>query len=180
MGPHVFRSAVADAEKLQTATLLTEFGALVPDAAHPEGQGSEEIQWVLDEADKSLQGWTYWDIGALVDRHHGGFRSNAMDLFVRPYASAIAGVPTKMLFTRETGKFELAFKPNPNISEPTEVMAPALRYPNGYEVILTGGLEIVPCSRGDMVCISSRKAAKNTAATIALQPKNVLQGNVFV
>lgn len=160
-----------NAEKIQAATLITEFGALVPDAEYPEGQGSEEIEWVLDEADATLQGWTYWDIIALFDRQTGGYRAKAMDLFVRPYASAIAGVPVQMTYTRKTGVFELRFEPNSYIREPTEVMAPALRYPNGYDVLLTDGLEKVKCWRDNMVCVTAAKSANGKVASITLIPK---------
>jgi len=166
---------VRDAEKFKVATLITEFGAWVPDAKHPEGQGADEIERVLDEADATLQGWTYWDIVGLVDRKRGGFRASAIDPFVRPYASAIAGVPQHMSFRRETGVFKLVFEPNSNIPEPTEIMVPTVLYPNGYTVVLTEGLKIVPCSQKGMVCVIAGDIVNGKVSTIIIHPKGGIQ-----
>lgn len=80
---------------------------------------------------------------------------------VRPYARAIAGVPTLMRFDRRTGRFELEYKPDskaagmgPGAAGPagdgaglagdeagqeTEVYLPELQYPKGFGVSVTGG-----------------------------------------
>ena len=44
---------------------MTEFGGMAPNASAPQSLGFEEVEWVLNEADKRFQSWTFWDIGAL-------------------------------------------------------------------------------------------------------------------
>lgn len=172
MGPQVFRSAVKDAETLQIATLLTEFGALVPDSTEPHAQGSEEIEWVLEQADATLQGWTYWDIVGLLNRGTGRLDAAKLDLFVRAYASAVAGIPETMRFDRASSKFDLTFQADTSISAPTEIVLPAKRYAHGFTVELSEGLEARPCSRASQtLCVYFTPSAVSGPASISVSAK---------
>lgn len=58
--------------------------------------------------------------------HRGG---RALDSIVRPYAYAIAGVPTRMIYNYETGVFHLTFTTTPDQScELTEIYVPTLQF----------------------------------------------------
>jgi len=73
---------------------------------------------------------------------------------VRPFARAIAGVPTLMRFDRGSGRFVLEYEPGKQAAgegqgvtglagntfgQETEVYLPELQYPNGFGVSVTGG-----------------------------------------
>ena len=73
----VFNTVSARAGELGgSATMLTEWGLCNPDSDHPDeagdwsvvstlwlllSSGSVECHFVMDEADKHLQSWSYWD-----------------------------------------------------------------------------------------------------------------------
>eukprot|EP01065_Artemidia_motanka_P047746 TRINITY_DN7550_c0_g1_i1.p2 TRINITY_DN7550_c0_g1~~TRINITY_DN7550_c0_g1_i1.p2 ORF type:complete len:502 (+),score=221.05 TRINITY_DN7550_c0_g1_i1:72-1577(+) len=166
-GPLMFSSVAKDAASLNTATLLSEFGALTPHASHPDSKGTEELEWVLDEADKHLQSWTYWDMVALRDST-GGLNNDTVFTFVRSYASAVAGVPESMSFDSKTAAFSLRYTPDAAVKAPTEIMLPPLRYPSGYTVTLSEGLSSAPCVDG-----ASWKLCVTAAASAAGKPASV-------
>lgn len=66
-----------------------------------------------------------------ADPDSGG---RALPALVRPYATAVAGVPEPVSFDRKRGRFTMAWEADPAIDAPTEVFVPALQYPDGYEV----------------------------------------------
>jgi len=169
--------SVKDAERLQTTAMLTEFSVTHFD--NPE-LDSKETAYILDRADEHFQSWAFWDVYMLIDEQ-GSFRASAMNVFVRPYASAVAGIPIKMSFDRGTSVFQLVFKPDFTITEPTEVMVPPLRYPNGYDVLLTDGLKIVQCPGNGMLCVRAveNKSIHIPTANITVSPKG-FPNDVFV
>jgi len=137
-GPLVFESVDQTVATLGSASIMTEFGGMAPNSSNPSSLGFEEVEWVLNEADRRFQSWTFWDIGALYGPAPtpGGARVPRLELlqsFVRPYARAIAGTPTTTSFDYATNRYTLAFEPS-NTSAPTEIVLPALRYPHGTTV----------------------------------------------
>lgn len=169
-GPHNFGAATEDAKKLDIPTFLTEFGAFRTNTSDPTFQGNRELEWELNEADKTLQSWTFWDMVLVLTGNRKEIEASSIDILVRPFASAIAGVPTKMSFTRATSKFELEFVPDASISEPTEVIVPAMRYPAGYDVRLSEGLTSVDCSdHVGRLCIVA--ADHITMASVVVLPR---------
>jgi endoglycosylceramidase len=57
------------------------------------------------------------------------------DLLVRPFARAVAGVPTSMGYEPTIGVFVLSYQAKKGV---TEVVLPKRHYPHGYHVVLTG------------------------------------------
>jgi hypothetical protein len=70
------------------------------------------------------------------DIHSGG---RALEAIVRPYAARIAGEPLSMSFDVRKKRFELRFRHDPEVIEPTEIFVPNYHYPNGYEAELSDG-----------------------------------------
>jgi len=70
------------------------------------------------------------------DINSGG---RALAAAVRPYARATAGEPLRMSFDRRSGRFELAFRHNPQVTAPTEIFVPAIQYPEGFTVEVSDG-----------------------------------------
>jgi hypothetical protein len=71
-----------------------------------------------------------------ADINSGG---RAIEGFCRPYAVKTAGTPLAMSFDLKKKRFEYSFKPDPTITEPTEIYVPRVQYPAGYNVETTGG-----------------------------------------
>jgi endoglycosylceramidase len=125
------------------AGFMTEFGAI-------SGSSSDlaQVDRLLDWADSAFQSWAYWQYKfyhdyttmnqneAFYDRN-GDLEGLKVKTLSRTYAQAIAGVPVHMAFNSKTGKFDLEYEPNPNITKNTEIyMNKHLHYPNGYHVDL--------------------------------------------
>jgi endoglycosylceramidase len=137
--PQVFDTVAHDIARLGGASMLTEFGAMVPNATNPRATNTEEIRAVVGLADSHLQSWTHWDINDDVyQKNTKTWNLDAVKAFVRTYAQAIAGTPTSMTFDPTTNAFELRFAADPSLGAPTEVVAPALLYPGGFTVTVSG------------------------------------------
>ncbi len=148
-----FERAEAHAERTGDALLLSEFGA------------TDELGPLLrdiEAADRHMMSWQYWSYfnrDPCCERPHEGIihdlsvppegdnvKQEKLDVLVRPFPRAVAGVPTSYAFhsAAEDRMFELTYETDPSISAPTEVFVPVSRhYPQGYEVAVTGPARIV-------------------------------------
>ncbi|MCL6094717.1 MAG: cellulase family glycosylhydrolase [Actinobacteria bacterium] len=116
------------------AWFLSEFGATnsIPD-----------IDLMTSIANENLLGWTYWawkyyddptgNPNEALARPNGALHLAKARALAQTYAQAIAGIPEYMSYDPSTAKFELRYRPNPHITEPTVVFVPeSLNYPKGY------------------------------------------------
>ena len=126
------------------SSFLTEFGAQTPDLSKPDDEETVQLLAVLAEADRHLQSWTYWDIGSLVNGSTG-FNMDHMGAFVRAYAQAVAGTPTRMRYDPHTRVFLLEYRqveePDAHGGQPTEIFVPQYAYPHGFEVATSSDLQ---------------------------------------
>ena len=135
--------------------LLTEFGA------------SDNLTSLKDMVDRAAQhrtGWQYWaycgcgdptttgagDKQALVlDPQQPPTGSNVktdkLGALAIPHPTAVSGTPTSYVFNRTTGRFTLTYSTakaagggNFAAGSQTTVAVPAIQYPNGYTVSVTG------------------------------------------
>jgi len=178
--PKVFNAVAKDLKKLGGGSMVTEFGAQTPDVTKPDAEETEQLLSVLDQADKSLQSWTYWDINSLANKtgtsggvKGAGFQMNKLGAFVRTYAQAIAGTPTRMQFDFKTKAFELDFTTRPNNQGlPTEIFVPGISYPNGFTVETSDNVQWkMACdpARPHVLCVTS--TTNGAAATVKVQAK---------
>lgn len=87
----------------------------------------------VDIADEYLHGWTEWDYNG--DWYRDGQRNWGKILpHVRPYARRTAGIPKYMYFDKETLEFNYEFEANLEITAPTEIFIPLVRYMEGFAV----------------------------------------------
>lgn len=144
-GELVFGNADSFAAAQGTTELLTEFGASDDNADNAR---------VTASADKHLVGWQYWQYKEWADPTtesgtsggQGLFRNDAdlstlktakADVLIRPFARAVAGVPTAMAFDPTSRTFTLSYDARPTTGL-TEVVLPARHYPHGYAVRVSG------------------------------------------
>jgi endoglycosylceramidase len=106
-------------------------------------------------ADRHLIGWmewTYFSNGStdtagtpsvVNDPHRPPAGTNVdhaqLAALVRPYASAIAGVPTSVSYNSTARTLRLHYKHSGVVTAPTVVMAPKRVYPNGHQTTVDGG-----------------------------------------
>ena len=161
LGPLVFNTVKARAEELRgSATMLTEFGECSPSYDHPDYQGTIECNAVLQQAEKHLQSWSYWDTasgGALWDGQ-GNVNTEAVKyinigtlrleiillsdrIFSRPYPQATAGTPLSLSYDPYSRVMEFSFLPNLQIVSATEIFVPPLVYTEGYRVEVSTNLD---------------------------------------
>ena len=94
-------------------------------------------------------------VGTNIDRAQ-------LDALVRPYASAIAGVPTSMSYNPTTRTFKLRYRPNTAATAPTLVETPKLGYPDGHHITISGGRVV----RDDNGVITIHSTAKQLVTII--------------
>jgi endoglycosylceramidase len=155
--PRVFQNAEAQSQRTGDALLLTEFGAT---------NDLSEIRRVADEADRYMVGWEYWAYcgcqdptgspkteGLVLDPARPPTGSNVrwqkLAVLDRPYPEAVSGTPTSFAYNSTGDVFRLSFSTArasgrgrfPAGSE-TDIYVPALHYPHGYSVRVTGAARI--------------------------------------
>jgi len=155
-GPLVFDSVEDSIAHIGGASIMTEFGAMTPNTSNPTSVGTEEVEWVLGEADRRFQSWTYWDMCSLFTKDTAGQHvpnMEALRAFIRPYARAIAGTPRSTSFDYSSGNYSLAYEIG-NVADaalgssaaPTEIYLPSLVYPRGYVLAVSpSGLTCGAC-----------------------------------
>lgn len=144
----VFTNAEARASTSGDALLMDEWGNTTDTTV---------LDRVAAEADARMVGWSYWAYedccasAAAVVRNGtepptspGNLNSAVLDALARPYPQAIAGTPTAWSFDPVSKVFALNYStsrvgggnfPGGTV---TRVEVPALQYPTGYAVTVTG------------------------------------------
>lgn len=134
--------------QLGATSLITEFGA---------SDDLADIEQVVRRADESFTGWQYWHYKEWGDpttesQESGGqglftddgdlatVKADKLALLERPYPQATAGVPLELRFDAATKDFLYRYTPRA-AGGPTELYVPALHYPQGYRVELSGAVQ---------------------------------------
>ena len=137
--PTMFESAQVQVNITGGVAILTEFGLCIGD------EETDVIDMKCDTfvnlADEYLMGWTEWD-------YNGSWYTNGERNWpkilphVRPYAQRTAGFPISMHFDTETLEFNYEYEANLDITAPTEIFLPPVRYPSGANVTVSEGFEV--------------------------------------
>jgi len=149
----VNQNAATVATRLNSATLLSEFGA---------SDDTSDIGRITASADRKLVGWTYWSYKNWGDPTTQARGSGAQSLFrkdtdlgsaklaklatlERPYPQAVAGVPLAFAYDAHKHVFSLRYSTTlpsgvvASTSTLTQIFIPKLHFPHGYEVSVNGG-----------------------------------------
>ena len=148
--------------------LLTEFGA---------SDRLANLGDMVDRAAKHRTGWQYWaycgcadptttgggDKQALVfDPQQAPTGSNVKTEKLRvlaiPHPTAVSGTPVSYGFNRSTGRFALTYSTSKATGDGrfaagsrTTIAIPAIHYPDGYTVSVTGGTVVSPPNASELV-----------------------------
>jgi endoglycosylceramidase len=153
----VFQNADAQSQSTGDALLLTEFGAT---------DDLTVIQRLVDDADQHMVGWQYWaycgcqdvtgapQAESLVNDPSqpptgANVRWQKLAVLERPYPQAVSGTPTGFSYDTGSDVFQLSYSTArasgvgsfPAGSE-TDVYVPAVHYPGGYSVQVSGAAPI--------------------------------------
>lgn len=157
------RSALASAEKTQSAILNTEWGFT-----------NDPAEWTAqaDELDSQLIPWLAWARGPfapLIDpalpTSGNDNREASLRALARPYPRATAGTPLKLSFAGDTGTldYEYATTGSKGKRHPgggiTEIAMPKANYPAGYTVAVAAEQATV-ISKPDAPVLRLRAASK--------------------
>ena len=142
-----FDNADAHAAETGHALLLTEFGAT---------HDTQELTSVAGLADAHRVSWLEWAYCACDDPTGNGDNEGlvhdpakapsgdnvdapTLTALARPYPLAVAGDPQQWSFDPATRAFALTYRAAGRAPAITEIVLPALQYPHGYRVTVTGG-----------------------------------------
>jgi endoglycosylceramidase len=137
------RAAIAQAERINAAPMMSEWGAT-------DNVRAIEIDAAV--ADQHLMGWTHWAYKqwkdpTTADEAQGMFHDDTdfssvkkekLRILVRTYAQATAGEPLATSFDAATGAFSYRYRSS-DLPQPTEIFVSPLHYPNGYDVTVANG-----------------------------------------
>jgi endoglycosylceramidase len=161
-----------DAEAYATSNdipaVISEFGATT---------NTGSITDTLNEANQQEFGWLYWDYSPLIvpnpDEAPGGDNVDTATLMAlaEPYPQAVAGTPDSYSFN--DGIFQLSYSTEradglgsfPAASQ-TTISVPAIEYPNGYQVSVTGG-QVISLPNAPQLVIASDAGATTIAVTVS-------------
>lgn len=165
----VFDNAETTQKQLQSASIMTEFGAM---------DDLDQIAFIAAKADEKLMSWHWWQYKLFADHHPeqsmfennsdlGTVKKDKLKILVRPYPRATAGIPQALKFDTKTRHFSYSYTPR-TTQLPTEIDMPPLHYPNGYELTVTGGT-VVSAPNARLLKIRNDSGA--SVITVAASPR---------
>ncbi|HET9875937.1 MAG TPA: cellulase family glycosylhydrolase [Mycobacterium sp.] len=137
--PLIQNAAEAYAKSHNIPAMLTEFG-------NTSNTGS--VTDTLNETNHQGFGWLFWDYSLLNhdigDPHSGSVDTALQQTLAQPYPQVVAGIPNSWSFDDGTLHFSYSTEmASGQASFPagsqTEISVPAIEYPNGYHIDVTGG-----------------------------------------
>jgi len=157
-----FHAKQEDRRNLAVAGMMTEFGAL-----RGTPVGVDELNYLLDLADREIQSWCYWQYKFFADLTtasadgaesfyvNGNLDTPKVKALARTYAPVIAGVPSRHRFDPHTGEFTLDFTINSNLGSnctSTIFASQEFYYPNGVMISVSSNL-VVSSQSGNYIQI---------------------------
>jgi endoglycosylceramidase len=161
--------------------LMTEFGS---------ANGNQNIATMMQLADQHQIGWTEWSYNgvpaitgtspsaALLSNPQEppvvGENVDAAKLatLAAPYPQAIAGTPDSWSFDSSTDTVQLSYSTERvdgggsfGAGAQTDISVPAIEYPNGYQVDVTGG-HVVSAAGAPVLVIASNDGATSVNVTV--------------
>jgi len=175
----VFELANEQADKYDDTPLLTEFGA---------SDDMTTIDRLADQADAAMVGWQYWawwNVDPCCERPNEGMIDDPknpptaehldqpkLDVLVRPYPRAVAGVPTRWSWDETAKRFELAFSTARlgggafTGGGETEVWVPKRHFGAGYRVVDLSGAEVVSAPGAEALRVRTVPGAQSVSLAV--------------
>ena len=168
----VVARAVEAAERDRAPVIATEFGATL-DAVL--------LDRIADQLDTRFVPWLEWayNESIIADRTRPAGPDNlrsvpAFAALVRPYPTAIAGLPTATGFDPVTGSYTLefqpsAYQPGQRAERVTVIEVPVRHYPDGYRARVRGAWVDSP-NCADQLVLRNKSGAKLVSIELTRRP----------
>ncbi|GFG69190.1 hypothetical protein AWC24_18615 [Mycolicibacter senuensis] len=181
LGAQSASNAVTYGTSHNIPVLLSEFGAT---------NDYSNISDTLRIADQNRIGWTEWeysDKGDITTTGGGNgwlvadparpptgdnLDTEKLAALATPYPQAISGTPSSWSFDSATGTFQLSYSTERadglgsfGDGSQTTISTPAVEYPNGYQVSVTGG-QVVSAPKAAVLTIASDPGADTVSVTV--------------
>ncbi|MEO8813760.1 MAG: cellulase family glycosylhydrolase [Mycobacterium sp.] len=147
--------------------LITEFG---------NTGNTTTLTDAMSVANEHGLGWMYWESGLLIhnlDEPPSGSNVDAATLatLAEPYPQVVAGTPDSWSFNDGTFTFSYSTEMadgsgNFAAGSQTNISVPAVEYPNGYQVSVTGG-HVVSAAGAPELVIASNSGATTVTVTVS-------------
>lgn len=130
-----------DAAANQAQRLGGTSGVAVPKMLNEFGASWDplDVTLVMPIADWTFTSWMYWHMYTATSPYSTVMPDVVESQIIRPYPQATAGTPVSLSYDPASGRFDYSFAPDHSIAAPTSIVVPARAYPNGYDVVVTGG-----------------------------------------
>jgi len=99
--------------------------------------GEQCMRDVLDAMDEHFGSWNFWSYekgGGMALLNPDYTETKWVDMLVRPYPVATAGVPQELSFALDTKLFTYTYREDANAEGPTVLFVPLRHYPDGFEI----------------------------------------------
>ncbi|HEU4361804.1 MAG TPA: cellulase family glycosylhydrolase, partial [Mycobacterium sp.] len=161
-------NAEAYAKSHDIPATITEFG---------ETNNTATLTDTLNEASRQEFSWLYWHYGSRLVHDLNELPSGAnvdtptLATLAEPYPQVVGGIPNP--WSVANGTFQFSYSTEmadgrgsfPAGTE-TNISVPAIEYPNGYEVVVTGGHVISPAD-APVLIIASNAGANTVNVTVS-------------
>ncbi|CAJ1497747.1 cellulase family glycosylhydrolase [[Mycobacterium] holstebronense] len=163
----VMGNAASYAQANDMPAVITEFGntRYIP-----------SLTTTFDEANRQGFGWMFWNYGLALNQNLndplvGNQADNPVVVALsQPYPQAIAGTPESWSFADGIFRFSYSTEMADgsghfDAGTQTEISVPALQYPDGYQVSVTGG-HVVSAPGAPVLVIASDSGASSTITVV--------------
>ncbi|EGG17200.1 hypothetical protein DFA_08187 [Cavenderia fasciculata] len=172
--------AMKDLKRLGGGGFMTEFGAIGNST-----KSMEMITYMMEQADRHLQSWTYWQYKFYNDITTSGpeeslyLADGSLDVekvmtLSRTYARAIAGEPISMYFDITTSQFLFSYKINTAITQPTEIyFNRQFHYSSGVNAQITSGEATLTIISDNIInIIPNSNTINGSIINVSISPSN--------
>lgn len=154
-----------EANAIGAALFIGEYGGMADDPGITPYMTAQ-----FDAAGNAAASSMYWSLdkndgGYSLYKNDGSEKKELADVLVRPYPSRVAGTLTSYAFDPNTKTATIRYTPDASIKDPTEIIAPARVYPNGFDVACGG------CAVAVSPGMASLTNVPASAATITITPR---------
>jgi endoglycosylceramidase len=150
------------------------------------------------EADQHMVGWTVWAYedccgspaaivkdGSRPPTAPGNLNLSELNALARPYPKLVAGTPTSWSYDSTSDVFALTYSPRPvaggrfPAGADTQIELPALHYPTGYTVRVTGA-PVLSAPDANLLRLGKQPGAGTVQVTVTPAPHHASAAGPFV
>ena len=123
-------------------------------------------------SDRNQWHWAYWsnDRGGWSPINGDRTPTPILEHLVRVYPRAVAGKIVSFEYNPSSKNFDFKYNNNANINQPTEIVVPAMCYPNGYTYEVSGVTDFT-VNFNNTHQLLEIKSKENKEISVVIRPK---------